>query len=187
MGSWLTYGLGTENQNLPGFVAMCPGGFPIKGPDNWRAAFLPGIYEGAFVNTEHQRVDQLIENIRNARLGLDRQRDQLELLQRLNQRHLDQRGYDAQLEARIQSYEQAYRMRMALMRSTSPRNLNRSGRFTEYSCNAADLIARRLVERVRSQLWHGKGQPWDNHDQIEANHRRPRANALSHWRLAHRS
>ena len=47
LGSWLTYGLGTVNQNLPGFMAMCPGGYPVKGPDNWRSAFLPGIYEGA--------------------------------------------------------------------------------------------------------------------------------------------
>jgi len=58
MGSWLNYGLGTENRNLPGFVALCPGGHPIKGPDNWRSAFLPGIYEGAFINSEHQAVDK---------------------------------------------------------------------------------------------------------------------------------
>ena len=67
MGSWITYGLGTENQNLPGFIAMCPGGYPIVATQNWRSAFLPGAYQGTYIDTQHTEVDKLIENIRNTR------------------------------------------------------------------------------------------------------------------------
>jgi len=176
LGSWLTYGLGTENRNLPGFIAMCPGGHPVKGPDNWRSAFLPGIYEGVYVDTAHTKVEQLIQNIRNPRLGLVDQRRQLNLLQSLNRRHLDQRGHDPQLEARIQSFEQAYRMQMeatdAFDVDREPESVReRYGKTTQ---SRQLLMARRLIERgVRFvQVWHGKWQPWDNHDEIEKNHRK---------------
>ena len=65
MGSWVTYGLGTENQNLPGFIAMCPGGYPIQESQNWQSAFLPGIFQGTYINTAHTDLEKLIENIRN--------------------------------------------------------------------------------------------------------------------------
>ena len=65
MGSWITYGLGSENQNLPGFIAMCPGGYPIVATQNWRSAFLPGAYQGTYIDTQHAEVDKLIDNIRN--------------------------------------------------------------------------------------------------------------------------
>ena len=65
MGAWVTYGLGSENQNLPGFVAMCPGGYPIVATQNWRSAFLPGAYQGTYIDTQHTDVQKLIENIRN--------------------------------------------------------------------------------------------------------------------------
>src|ERR1044071_814031 len=55
MGSWVTYGLGTLNQNLPGFITMCPGGYPIQESQNWQSAFLPGIYQGTYINTQHQQ------------------------------------------------------------------------------------------------------------------------------------
>jgi len=174
MGSWLTYGLGTENANLPGFIAMCPGGHPVKGPDNWRSAFLPGIYEGAYVNTEHQKVEELIENIRNPRLGPEAQRRQVDLLQALNRRHLRARGSDPQLEARIQSYEQGFRMQMEATDAFDVEREPASVRERYGSTPQARqlLIARRLLERgVRFvQVWHGKWQPWDNHDEIEKNH-----------------
>jgi hypothetical protein len=67
LGSWVNYGLGTENQNLPGFVVMCPGGYPIKEAENWRAGFLPGTFQGTFIDSQHTAIDKLIENIRNAR------------------------------------------------------------------------------------------------------------------------
>ncbi|MCZ6794072.1 MAG: DUF1501 domain-containing protein, partial [Planctomycetota bacterium] len=176
MGAWLTYGLGTENRDLPGFIAMCPGGHPVKGPDNWRSAFLPGIYEGTYLNTEHTRLDRLIENIRNPHLGLADQRRQVDLLQALNRRHLDLRGHAPQLEARIQSYEQGYRMQMAASDAfdvdSEPERIREMYGKTVQARQM--IIARRLVERgVRFvQLWHGKWQPWDSHDEIEKNHRK---------------
>src|SRR5438477_7725417 len=65
MGSWVTYGLGSENQNLPGFIAMCPGGYPIQESQNWQSGFLPGVYQGTYINTQNTRIEQLIENIKN--------------------------------------------------------------------------------------------------------------------------
>lgn len=175
MGSWLTYGLGTENQNLPGFVAMCPGGYPVKGSDNWRSSFLPGIFEGTFINTEQTKVDKLIQNIKHPSLDLETQRKQVDLLQQLNRRHLNLQGTDSQLEARIQSFEQAYRMQMeasdAFDIENEPSSVRK--RYGDTAQGRQLLMSRRLVERgVRFvQLWHGKWQPWDNHDAIEKNHR----------------
>src|SRR5205823_2725111 len=110
MGAWITYGLGSENRNLPGFIAMCPGGYPIVATQNWRSAFLPGAYQGTYLDTNQTSVDRLIENIRNGRLSLADQRRQLDLVRVLNERHLQQRHNDAALEARLQSFELAYRM-----------------------------------------------------------------------------
>ena len=81
MGSWVTYGLGTENQNLPGFVVLCPG-LPV-GPQLWTSTFLPAVYQGTYINTESEP-DKLIQNIRNKSLTLDEQRQQLDLLATLN-------------------------------------------------------------------------------------------------------
>lgn len=176
MGSWVTYGMGTENQNLPGFIAMCPNGYPITESNNWRSAFLPGVYQGTYIDTKHQRLDKLIAHIRNHELELDPQRQQLDLVQELNRRHLQARGEDAQLEARIQSFELAYRMQMeaadAFDISREPQHIQEM--YGEGVHARQLLIARRLVERgVRFvQLWHGEGQPWDNHDDLEQNHRR---------------
>src|SRR5690606_15817686 len=112
VGSWLTWGMGTENQNLPGFIALCPGGLPVGGAGNWRSAFLPGAYQGTLVDTSKTDPTQLIEHVRNDRLTDVQQREQFELLQALNQRHLEQREGEAPLEARIRSFELAYRMQM---------------------------------------------------------------------------
>src|SRR5205823_14048033 len=70
MGSWVTYGLGTENQNLPGFIAMCPNGYPIQETQNWQSAFLPGAFQGTYIDTRHTEPERLIENIRNGGLSL---------------------------------------------------------------------------------------------------------------------
>src|SRR5688572_9491296 len=110
MGSWVTYGLGTENQNLPGFIAMCPGGYPIQESQNWQSGFLPGVYQGTYIDTKHTSIEKLIEHIKNNYTSLPEQRQQLDLLQQLNERHQRKRKDDAQLEARIQSFELAYRM-----------------------------------------------------------------------------
>ncbi len=176
MGSWLTYGMGTENQNLPAFVVMCPGGYPIQESQNWQSGFLPGIYQGTYIDTKHEDIEKLIANIRNNRLSRKEQRKQLDLLGLINQQHLNSRGHDPALEARIQSYELAFRMQMEAADvfdvSREPKHILEM--YGEGVQARQILIARRLVERgVRFvQVWHGAGQPWDNHDDIEVNHRR---------------
>ncbi len=176
LGSWLTYGLGTDNQNLPAFVSMCPGGYPIQESQNWQAGFLPGIYQGSHVDTKNTDIEKLIENIRNDRVLPKQQALQLNLLRSLNARHIEQRPGDAQLESRIQSFELAFRMQTeaaeAFDISREPKHVHEM--YGDGVHSRQILIARRLVERgVRFvQLWHGAGQPWDSHDDIEVNHKR---------------
>jgi hypothetical protein len=176
LGAWVTYGLGTENQNLPGFIAMCPGGLPIKDADNWRAGFLPGIYQGTYIDSQHTKLEKLIENIRSRHATLPEQRQQLDLLQQLNAGHRQARRTDPRLETRIQSFELAYRMQLeaadAFDVSREPAAVRQA--YGEGVHARQTLIARRLLERgVRVvQLWHGAGQPWDNHDNIEGNLRK---------------
>jgi Protein of unknown function (DUF1501) len=175
-GSWVTYGLGSENQNLPGFIAMCPGGYPIQETQNWQAAFLPGAYQGTYIDTRHTDIDRLIEHIRNAFVATSDQRRQLDLLKQINERHQEKRQQDAQLEARIQSFELAYRMQMdasdAFDVSKEPQHIREM--YGPGTQARQLLIARRLLEKgVRFlQVWTGEGQPWDNHDDLEVNHRR---------------
>ncbi len=175
MGSWITYGLGSENQSLPGFLALCPGGYPIVATQNWRSSFLPGAYQGTYIDTQHTDVEKLIENIRNSALSRAAQRRQLDLVQQLNAQHRQARPGDAQLEARIQSFELAYRMQSeaseAFDTSREPESIRRL--YGEGTHARQLMIARRLVERgVRFvQVWSGAGQPWDNHDGLEKQHR----------------
>jgi hypothetical protein len=174
-GSWVTYGLGSENQNLPGFIAMCPGGYPIVATQNWRSAFLPGAYQGTYIDTKHTELDKLVENIRNATTSSDQQRRQLDLVQQLNRRHLAARQQDAALESRIQSFELAYRMQgeaaEAFDVNREPRQVREQYGDTLHGRQL--LITRRLLERgVRFvQVWSGAGQPWDNHNDLEKQHR----------------
>lgn len=175
MGSWVTYGLGTENQNLPGFIAMCPGGYPTMAGQNWRSAFLPGAFQGTYLDTRHTVPERLIEHLRNDFIAAGRQRRQLDLLEQINQRHLHQRAGDAKLEARIQSFELAYRMQTeateAFAVDREPQAVRAMYGDTVYGRQL--LLARRLLERgVRFvQVWQRAGQPWDAHDNLEANHR----------------
>jgi hypothetical protein len=173
VGAWVLYGLGTENQNLPGFVAMCPGGYPIKDAENWQSGFLPGIYQGTFIDPQFREVEKLIENIRSPHATTAMQRRQLDLVQKLNAQHRRAREADPKLDARIQSFELAFRMQMeatdAFDVSKEPQNIREL--YGEHVHGRQTLIARRLLERgVRFvQLWHGAGQPWDHHDNIESN------------------
>lgn len=175
VGAWLLYGLGSDNQNLPGFIAMCPGGMPIKDSENWQSAFLPGIYQGTYVDSAHRQVNQLVENIEHPHVSRAAQRRQLDLLARWNARHADLRG-DDRLQARIHAYELAFRMQReaaeAFDLSSEPAYIQQL--YGDSTHGRQTLIARRLIERgVRYvQLWHGAGQPWDNHEQIESNHRK---------------
>lgn len=175
MGSWITYALGSENQNLPGFIAMCPHGYPIQETQNWQAGFLPGAYQGAYIDPGQTDMQKLIEHIRNYSVTPEEQRAQLDLVQQLNFRHSKQRQEDAELESRIQSFELAARMQVdatdAFDISREPENIRKMYGEGVYARQV--LIARRLMERgVRFiQLYQGAGQPWDNHDDLESNHR----------------
>jgi hypothetical protein len=175
MGSWVTYGLGSENENLPAYVAMCPGGMPIKRAENWRSSFLPGRYQGTYLDTSIEKLEDMIENLRNPVAGRSRQSRQMDLLRKINSRHLAANGHDPDMEARIRSFELAYRMQgeatdaFDVSKEPQPvRDMYGPGKFAR-QC----LMARRLLERgVRFvQLWHGNQQPWDSHDNIE-DHRR---------------
>jgi hypothetical protein len=175
VGSWVLYGLGTENQNLPGFLAMSPGGYPIKDAENWQSAFLPGSLQGTFIDSKHTDLAKLIENVSHPQISTAAQRRQLDLLTALNRAHRESR-VDPRLESRIQSFELAYRMQGEVAEAFDV------GKETTHTLELygpgvharQTLIARRLLERgVRYvQLWHGASQPWDNHDNIEANHRK---------------
>ncbi|HUQ73022.1 MAG TPA: DUF1501 domain-containing protein, partial [Planctomycetaceae bacterium] len=175
VGAWVMYGLGAENRNLPGFIAMCPNGLPIKDSENWQAGFLPGAYQGTFIDPQHRQVEKLIENIRSPHASPGTQRSQLDLLRTLNAEHRDER-LDPRLEARIQSFELAFRMQTeaaeAFDIAQEPKHVQEA--YGDHVHGRQTLIARRLLERgVRYvQLWHGAGQPWDNHGKIAENHRK---------------
>ncbi len=175
-GSWLTYGLGSDNQSLPGFVVMCPGGYPIVSTQNWRSAFLPGAFQGTYLDTQHTEVTKLLANIHNSRLSLDEQRRQLDFVRKLNEQHKSQRPEDAALEARIQSFELAFRMQTEAADvfdiSKEPEAVRQM--YGTGTHGRQLLITRRLIERgVRFvQVWSGAGQPWDNHDNLEAQHKK---------------
>lgn len=171
VGSWVLYGLGLENQNLPGFVAMCPGGLPVKDSENWQAGFLPGAFQGTFVDPQFREVEKLIENIQSPYASKSMQRRQIDFLHSLNRAHQQTHAGDARLEARIQSFEMAFRMQLeasdAFDLSREPSHIRTL--YGDHVHGRQTLIARRLLERgVRFvQLWHGAGQPWDHHDNIE--------------------
>ena len=171
MGAWIVYGLGTENQNLPGFISMCPSGYPGRfGPRYWGSSFLPGSYQGQFINTEHTRIERLIDHIRNHRVTRKQQQQQLELLHALQEEHVRRVGDDGQLESRIETFDLAFRMQReaaeAFDVSREPKYIREM--YGETVFGRQLLIARRLIERgVRSiQAWSGKGIPWDHHDDI---------------------
>ncbi len=166
MGAWFLYGLGTDNDNLPGYVVLCPGK-PIRFSILWNSAFLPSEYQGTYINHSNLNPHKMIPFLRNAKLQPDVQRRQLDLLQRLNREHLAARGPDQALDARIRSMETAFRMQFAASEafdiSREPQRIRDeygSGHFAN-----ACLLARRLAERgVRfTQIYYGNGQPWDTH------------------------
>lgn len=170
MGSWLTYGLGTMNRNLPGYVVLCPG-LPVIGPQLWSSVFLPAVHQGTYISLEEKDPRKLIKNIRNESETPEQQRAELDLLAALNRHHLAKTGEDSQLEASIQSAEIAYRMQTeapeAFDITREPQAVR--DRYGDHDFGRGCLMARRLVERgVRMvQVYFGNFQPWDNHDDIE--------------------
>ena len=169
LGSWVVYGLGTENQNMPGFVSLRPGGaLPPGGSQNWQSAFLPGVYQGTSVNTQAQAVDVMIQNIKNPYIPLPEQRRQLDLIHELNEIHSQNLQKDALLEARIEASEIAFKMQTA---ASDAFNINQEPpaikeMYGQTPQGRQMLIARRLIERgVRVvQVWAGG---WDHHNDIE--------------------
>jgi hypothetical protein len=180
LGSWVSYGLGSENHNLPDYVVMqdYPRGTVAGGPRNWGAGFMPAAYQG----TRFSGGSEPIANLRApAGIGLDRQRGKLEFLDQLNRRHLQARFDQTELDARIQSYEVAFRMQaeapeaVDLASETDEvRSLYGIDNKATESYGRLCLLARRLVERgVRFiQLYCGAGGRWDAHQDIEGNHAR---------------
>lgn len=168
LGSWIIYGLGTENQNLPGFISLRSGGLPIGGAANYQAAFLPGVYQGSSINTQAGTVDQMIQNIRNSYLPASEQRRQLDFVNQLNTLHSYNIQREAALETRLQSYETAFRMQTEATDAFDIRKEKDDTRAAYGNTNTGRqlLIARRLVERgVRVvQVWH---DGWDHHQDLK--------------------
>jgi hypothetical protein len=167
LGSWVVYGLGTENANMPGFITL-------SGRPEWRqASFLPGVFQGVNVNYQQgMKLEQILLNIRNQFTPLDQQRKQIELAHKLNHLHSQQLQKDDQLEARIESFEMAFKMQTeatdAFDISKEPGETR--ALYGNQGLGPKMLIARRLVERgVRFvQVEHGG---WDHHSNLERNMR----------------
>ncbi len=176
LGSWASYGLGTENSSLPAFVVLCNnGGKPTNGPRNWSAGFMPASYQGV----QLQSGAEPVANLSNPDgVTSMRQQGKLALLNQLNRRHAATRQ-QSELDARLKSYELAFRMQaqapeaVDLSRETAATRTMYGFDQKETASFARDcLLARRLVERgVRFvQLYHGAGSRWDAHSGIEKNH-----------------
>ncbi len=176
LGSWVLYGLGSENQNLPGYVVLRPTPQIVVGPALWSNSFLPPAVQASSVITSDMRVEKLVANVRNPTLGLAEQREQIDLLAQLNQRHLRRQDGDPELDGQIRAMETAFKMQTRAMEtfdiSREPqyvRDAYGSSPFAQ-SC----LLARRLVEdgvRFVSVYYVNKGnQPWDTHQAHNENH-----------------
>ncbi len=173
-GSWLTYALGSESQELPAFMVLAdPGGPPVDGATNWSNGFMPSMFQGTVLRPTEPRIFNLQPP---SHLAGAYQRQNLDLLQQLNQQHLESHPGESDLEARIASYELAARMQTAATDALdiSQETANTHSMYgldhpetREYGTRC--LLARRLVERgVRFvQLFHS-GQPWDNHSSIRS-------------------
>jgi len=177
LGSWVSYGLGSENNDLPAFVVMQDNRSQVvNGPRNWSAGFMPAVYQGIRL----QEGSEAIPNLKNPEgIGNAQQRSKLDFLNMLNRNYAEQHPEQSELEARIASYELAFRMQAAAPEAI---DLSRETEATHrmYGLDQKEtaafgrlcLLSRRLVERgVRFvQLYHGAGSKWDAHSNIESNH-----------------
>ncbi len=180
LGSWVHHGLGSANDDLPAFVVMCDSsGRPVNGSRNWGSGFMPASHQGVRIRGSSQ---EPIANL-NAPKGSSpqKQREKLSLLQDFNRTFADRNPQQSELDARIASYELAFRMQAEAPEAV---DLTRETAATKTLYGLEDkatatfgkncLLARRLVERgVRFvQLYHGTGSKWDSHAGIESNHAR---------------
>lgn len=182
VGSWVTYGLGSESKDLPAFVVMSDPldrGLPKGNAANWGAGFLPSVYQGTWLKPKGDPIDNLFPAKEHTRA---RQRSQLDLLAQLNQEHLSQHPEELDLAARIESFELAYRMQAAapdvLNLNTEPANIQSLYGLDDQRCShfaKQCLVARRLVERGTRfvQIYSGgmeNQRSWDGHVDIKGNH-----------------
>jgi hypothetical protein len=177
VGSWISYGLGTENENLPSYVVLSPG-LPVVGPQLWSSSFLPGEHQGMAVDTNDMDVHKLVANLRHPNLNRDQQRRQLALLTRLNKLHRDNRSHDAALDAQIRALELAFNMQRE---ATVAFDVNQESSHTremygKTTFGQSCLLARRLVEHgTRFVQVHyvtkSEKQPWDTHADNNNRHR----------------
>lgn len=172
LGSWALYGLGSDNENLPGFVVLRPTPNIVVGPALWSNSFLPAEFQATSVVTSDMSVNKLVANVRNPELSPAEQRRQLDFIQRLNQLHADRREHDAALEGQIKAMETAYRMQSA---ATDAFDISRESARTremygETPFGRSCLLARRLAESgvrfISVYYTSSNNQPWDTH----ANH-----------------
>jgi len=180
LGSWVVYGLGSENENLPAFLTICPT-LAHGGVNNWGAAFLPARCQGTPLGTASAKASEVaVKHIANPRFGADLQRRQLDLLQEMNRDHLEQAGRDAALEGRIAAFELAYRMQSVMPEAQrvddeSPATKRLYGIDDPVTENFGRqcLMARRFLERgVRFvQVTHSDGEvQWDQHGNLYQGH-----------------
>jgi hypothetical protein len=171
LGSWLVYGLGSENQNLPGFVVISPQP-PFQGAPLWSSSFLPAAYQGTWIKD----LNNPIQCLKDPRGTLGRQRAQLDVLKQLNELHKQDRVIDSQLDARIASFELAYRMQLQAPEAFAIDNESRATRQlyglddkTTEAFGKQCLLARRLLERgVRFvQLYDTANGAWDHHSNLK--------------------
>lgn len=175
LGSWVSYGLGTENENLPAFVALCPG-LPVVGPQLWSSAFLPANHQALAVNTSDMKIDSLVAHLEHPQLQRPEQRRQLDLIQRLNRLQV-QSTEDHELEAHIRSMELAFQMQVeaseAFDVSREPQWVH--DRYGDTTFAQSCLLGRRLLERgvrfVQVYYVDKSKQPWDTHADNDNKHR----------------
>jgi hypothetical protein len=179
MGSWLLYGLGTANENLPGYVVLRPSPKIVVGPALWSNSFLPAEFQATSVITADVQVEKLIANIKNPKLNEPQQREQLDLLGQLNRLHLERRNGDSELEGQIKAMETAFHMQKQAMRtfdiSREPESIRSMYGDTTFARSC--LLARRLVEdgvRFVSVYYTSDkdNQPWDTHADHDERHRK---------------
>jgi len=179
MGAWIIYGLGTENQNLPGFVTISPSVFN-GGPQNYGSAFLPAVYQGTPIGRDNTPLSQAqIRHIKNPDMSLEEQRAQLDLIQEMNREHLLQAKLDAQLEGVIESYELAFRMQTEAPKLTELEDESEAT-LGLYGINETPtdnfgrqcLLARRFAEKGVRFIQVNHAFKWDQHANLKRDHER---------------
>ena len=180
LGSWALYGLGTENQDLPGYIMIKPA-LSHGGAKNWSSAFLPGAYQGTPIGNAGLKVadvrDEPIEYLTNKGLSPEQQRYELDMLQNVNRKHAERRKYDPQLEARIQQFELAFRMQMKApeafevdKESEATKKLYGLDEEVTSDFGWQCLLARRLAERGVRYIQCTHSYKWDQHSKLLDKH-----------------